>query len=68
MDALIRVVDDRVSLCDFVYSMQQKRFPREFNPIKITRALWFARHEDYRLNKKAGPASLEAYLTRNVPR
>jgi glycosyltransferase involved in cell wall biosynthesis len=68
MDALIRVVDDRVSLCDFVYSTQQKRWPREFNPFKITRALWFARREDYRLNKKAGPASLEAYLSRHAPR
>jgi hypothetical protein len=65
MDALIRVVDDRVSLCDFIYSMQQKRLPREFNPFKITRALWFARHEDYRMNKKAGPESLEAYLNRH---
>lgn len=67
MEALIRVVDDRVSLCDFVYSLQQKRVPREFNPVKITRALWFARREDYRLNKKAGPASLEAYLSRHAP-
>jgi glycosyltransferase involved in cell wall biosynthesis len=67
MDALIRVVDDRVSLCDFVYSMKRRRFPREFNPFKITRALWFARHEDYRLNKNVGPASLEAYLSRKSP-
>jgi glycosyltransferase involved in cell wall biosynthesis len=67
MDALIRVVDDRVSLCDFVYSMQKKRFPREFNLIKMARALWFAGHEDYRMNKKVGPASLEAYLVRHVP-
>jgi glycosyltransferase involved in cell wall biosynthesis len=68
MDALIRVVDDRVSLCDFVYSTKRRRFPREFNPIKITRALWFARREDYRLNKKVGPASLEAYLSRKTGR
>jgi glycosyltransferase involved in cell wall biosynthesis len=67
MDALIGVVDDRVSLCDFVYSMKRKRIPREFNPVKIMRALWFARHEDYRFNKKAGPATLEAYLARKAP-
>jgi glycosyltransferase involved in cell wall biosynthesis len=65
MDALIRVVDDRVSLCDFVYSMKRGRFPREFNPFKIIRAAWFARREDYRMNKNVGPASLEAYLARH---
>jgi hypothetical protein len=65
MEELIRVVDDRVSLCDFVYSMKKKRFPREFSPFKITRAVWFARTEDYRMNKKVGPASLEAYLARH---
>jgi glycosyltransferase involved in cell wall biosynthesis len=65
MDALIRVVDDRVSLCDFVYSTKHKRFPREFNPFKIIRAIQFARREDYRMNKNVGPASLEAYLARH---
>jgi hypothetical protein len=65
MHELIRVVDDRVSLCDFVYSLKKKRVPREFSPFKITRAVWFAKHEDYRMNKKVGPASLEAYLARH---
>jgi glycosyltransferase involved in cell wall biosynthesis len=65
MDALIRVVDDRVSLCDFVYSMKRGRFPREFNPFKIIRAIRFARREDYRMNKNVGPASLEAYIERH---
>jgi glycosyltransferase involved in cell wall biosynthesis len=66
MDALIRVVDDRVCLCDFVYSLKNKRWPREFNPVKLTRALWFAYREDYRFNKKVGPASLGAYLERHA--
>jgi hypothetical protein len=65
MDALIRVVDDRVSLCDFFYSLQNRRLPREFNPFKIARSLWFLKREDWRFNKKAGPASLEAYLARH---
>jgi glycosyltransferase involved in cell wall biosynthesis len=66
MDALIRVVDDRVSLCDFVYSLKNNRLPREFSPVKIARALWFAYHDDYRLNKKVGPASLAEYLARHA--
>jgi glycosyltransferase involved in cell wall biosynthesis len=65
MDALIGVVDDRVSMCDFFYSLQNRRLPREFNALKIARALWFLKREDYRLNKKAGPASLEAHLARH---
>jgi glycosyltransferase involved in cell wall biosynthesis len=64
MDALIRVVDDRVSFCDFIYSLKNKKRPREFNPVKIARAISFIYREDYRKNKKAGPASLEAYLAR----
>ncbi|HZM04916.1 MAG TPA: glycosyltransferase [Candidatus Saccharimonadales bacterium] len=62
MDALIRVADDRVSFCEFFYAMKNKRFPKEFNPAKIARALWFLYREDRRLNPKVGPATLEKWL------
>jgi hypothetical protein len=35
--------------------------------MKIARALWFAWREDYRVNKKVSPASLEAFLARKAP-
>lgn len=66
MDALIRVVDDRVSFCDFVYSLKNKKAPKEFSPVKIARAISFIYREDYRKNKSVGPASLEAYLGRHA--
>lgn len=65
MDAAIQVVDDRVRLCDFVYSLKKKSLPKQFNPWKILRAMWFVAREDFRINKKVGPASLEAYLARH---
>jgi len=65
MDALLRVIDDRVSLCDFFYSLQKRRWPREFNLVKLLRAVWFLRWEDRRLNKKVSPATIQAFLARH---
>jgi glycosyltransferase involved in cell wall biosynthesis len=64
MDALLRVIDDRVSLCDFFYSLSTKHFPREAGPIKMIRALIFLWRVDRRFNKDAGPSSIQDWLSR----
>ena len=66
MDSLIRVVDDRVSLCETVYALKNKKMPKEFCPIKIARAIWFIKFEDRRMNPKVGAASLEAWLAKKA--
>ena len=66
MDVLIRVVDDRVSFCDTVYSLKNGKWPREFNPLKIFRTLWFLVWHDRRKNSKASPATLQAWLAKKT--
>jgi glycosyltransferase involved in cell wall biosynthesis len=62
MSTLIRVADDRVSFCDTFYSLLKGRWPRAVNPVKFTRALWFLRRQDRRLNKNVSPATIQAWL------
>ncbi len=62
MDALIRVVDDRVSFCETFYSLQNKKMPRECNPVKMARALWFLKFHDRRMNPRVSPATIEQWL------
>jgi glycosyltransferase involved in cell wall biosynthesis len=66
MDALIKVADDRASFCDTMYSFQKRQWPREWNPAKFVRALWFLRKYDRRLNRNVSPAILEAWLARQA--
>ncbi|MEO7298755.1 MAG: glycosyltransferase [Verrucomicrobiota bacterium] len=64
MNALIRVVDDRVSLCDTVYSLKNGKWPREFNPVKMFRAVWFLIRHDRRKNADVSPATIQAWLAK----
>lgn len=64
MEKLLGVVDARVSLCDFFFSIGKKRFPREASPLKMIRALWFLWREDRRFNKRVGPETLQNWLSR----
>ncbi|PWU14905.1 MAG: hypothetical protein C5B50_16375 [Verrucomicrobia bacterium] len=64
MPALIRAADARVHFCDFFYSLKHRRWPRAGNPFKIARAVWFIFRHDRHVNKKAGPESMERWLTK----
>jgi glycosyltransferase involved in cell wall biosynthesis len=68
METLIRVADDRVSLCDTMYSLKKRRWPRELNPMKIFRAAWFLRHNDRRLNKNVSPGTIQRWLAEHAGR
>jgi len=62
MDAVIQVADDRVHFCDTFYWLTQCRWPRECNPFKILRAIWFLVRHDHHFNKKASPATMRAWV------
>lgn len=64
MAALIRVVDDRVSFCDTFYSLKKGKWPREFSPVKLVRALWFLFRHDRRKNAEVSPATIKHWLAR----
>lgn len=64
METLIRVVDDRVSFCDTFYSLRKGKWPREFNPIKLLRAVWFLLRHDRRKNPNVSPATIKAWLAK----
>ncbi|MEO6035751.1 MAG: glycosyltransferase [Verrucomicrobiota bacterium] len=66
MNALVRVVDDRVSFCDTFYSWKNGKWPREFSPIKILRAVWFLIRHDRRKNPLVTPATIQAWLERKA--
>jgi hypothetical protein len=65
MEALIRVADDRVNLCDTFYRLGQREWPRDFNPVKFARAVFFLLCHDRRLNKKVSPHTIQAWLARH---
>ena len=65
MDALIRVVDDRGSFWETFYALQHKQLPREFNPVKIARALWFLKHHDRRMNPNVSPETIRNWLRKH---
>lgn len=67
MDALIRVVDDRVSFCETFYALQKRKMPREFNPLKMLRAIWFIFRHDKRKNPQVSPATIQAWLAKHSP-
>jgi glycosyltransferase involved in cell wall biosynthesis len=66
MDVLIRVADQRVSFCDTLYSIQKRKWPREFSLGKFIAALLFLRRYDRRLNKKVSTATIQAFLARSA--
>lgn len=68
MDILLQVIDDRVCLCDFFYSITKKRLPKEANPVKMIRAVLFLWRDDRRLNKKIGPGEIQAWLEKQYAR
>ncbi len=60
--AMIREAEARVHFCDVFYSLKRRRWPRAGNPFKIARAVWFIARHDRHVNKKASPATMEAWL------
>jgi hypothetical protein len=66
MDVLIGIADDRVSLCDTLYSLRKGKWPREFNFIKVVRALRFLRHCDRRLNKGVSTGTIQSFLAKQA--
>ena len=64
MDAVVQAADDRVNFCDTFYWLKQCRWPRECNPIKILRAIWFIVRHDHHINKGASPATMRTWVER----
>ena len=62
MDHLVRVVDERVKLCDLFYSLGRRQWPREPSLLKPLQAVWFLMREDRRMNNKVSPATIEKWL------
>jgi glycosyltransferase involved in cell wall biosynthesis len=64
MTTLVRAAQDRVQFCQFFYALKARRWPFGCNPFRMARAVWFIAREDRHVNKKASPATIEAWLQR----
>lgn len=68
MATLINLALDRVHFCNLPYGLKNRLWPKYANPFGAARALWFILRHDRHFKKDAGPASMEAYLSRQPQR
>jgi glycosyltransferase involved in cell wall biosynthesis len=65
MEALIRVVEDRVHFCDTFYWVTRKRWPRDRHLLRLFRALWFIIRYDRHINRHASSATMRRWVERH---